>query len=238
MRGAALKATFPFPGLSSSRRLVLGNLQGTSLPLTTFAQNNGVISLTAVASRQAGWACAAWLFLLGVLGKVAGAITTIPDCVVGGMTTFLFANVIASGIKIMVGEHLTRRNRFIMACSLGLGIGVSLVPAWATNALWPCTTCSPALKGLREAVMKILSTGFCLGAIVSMLLNLILPAEAAMVVPENSSKGMMPLTNEPSVKYVSVEKGDVAGPAAEEVITEAPEPMTGMELDVEKAKAV
>lgn len=43
---------------------------GTSLPLTTFAQNNGIISLTNVAARQAGWACGCWLFLLGILGKV------------------------------------------------------------------------------------------------------------------------------------------------------------------------
>jgi xanthine/uracil permease len=77
----------------------------TSLPLTTFAQNNGVISLTAVASRQAGWACAVWLFVLGVIAKFAAVITTIPDCVFGGMTTFLFANVISSGIKIVVGER-------------------------------------------------------------------------------------------------------------------------------------
>ena len=41
----------------------------TSLPLTTFAQNNGVISLTNVAARQAGFAAAFWLFLLGVLGE-------------------------------------------------------------------------------------------------------------------------------------------------------------------------
>lgn len=47
----------------------------TSLPLTTFAQNNGVISLTAVASRQAGWACAIWLFVLGVIAKIAAVIT-------------------------------------------------------------------------------------------------------------------------------------------------------------------
>ena len=42
----------------------------TSLPLTTFAQNNGVISLTNVAARHAGFSCAGWLLLLGVLGKV------------------------------------------------------------------------------------------------------------------------------------------------------------------------
>ena len=153
----------------------------TSLPLTTFAQNNGVIALTAVASRQAGWACAGWLFLFGLLGKVGGLITTIPDCVIGGMTTFLFANVIASGIKIMVGEHLTRRNRFIMAVCLGLGLGVTLVPAWATNALWPCTNCSSGLKGLRDAIITVLSTGFCIGAILAIILNLILPQESPMV---------------------------------------------------------
>jgi xanthine/uracil permease len=54
-------------------------LQATSLPLTTFAQNNGVIALTGVASRQAGWACAIWLFLFGVFGKIGGIITSIPD---------------------------------------------------------------------------------------------------------------------------------------------------------------
>ncbi len=61
----------------------------TSLPLTTFAQNNGVIALTNVASRQAGWACAFWLLILGILGKFGAFVTSIPNCVLGGMTTFL-----------------------------------------------------------------------------------------------------------------------------------------------------
>lgn len=176
----------------------------TSMPMTTFAQNNGVISLTAVASRQAGWACAAWLFCLGVLGKVGGIITTIPDCVFGGMTTFLFANVIASGIKIVVGEHLSRRVRFILACSLGLGIGVTLVPQWATNALWPCTGCSSGVKSLRDAIIEILSTGFCIGAIVAILLNAILPQEAPMVVPQLTTKGLP--STEKSVVYDTAPK--------------------------------
>ena len=41
-----------------------------TMPLTTFAQNNGVIALTNVASRQAGWACAFWLALVGIFAKV------------------------------------------------------------------------------------------------------------------------------------------------------------------------
>lgn len=51
----------------------------TSMPNTTFAQNNGVISITKCASRDAGIACGIWLILFGVFGKFAGIITSIPD---------------------------------------------------------------------------------------------------------------------------------------------------------------
>ena len=72
----------------------------TSLPLTTFAQNNGVIALTSVASRWAGWAAAFWLLLFGIVGKIGGWVLSIPHCVLGGATSFLFASVITSGIKV------------------------------------------------------------------------------------------------------------------------------------------
>jgi Permease family len=49
-----------------------------TLPSTTFAQNNGVISLTRCASRWAGIACGIWLIIFGVLAKVGGWVTTIP----------------------------------------------------------------------------------------------------------------------------------------------------------------
>lgn len=153
----------------------------TSLPLTTFAQNNGVITLTNVAARQAGWACAGWLILLGILGKVGAFIISIPNCVLGGMTTFLFANVISSGIKIIISEgNLDRRQRFILACSMALGVGVQLVPQWANGYLWPVTDgMSAGMVGLRDAVILVLSTSFCLGAVVAFILNLIMPHEAS-----------------------------------------------------------
>ncbi|PNW77579.1 hypothetical protein CHLRE_10g442800v5 [Chlamydomonas reinhardtii] len=161
----------------------------TSLPLTTFAQNNGVISLTNVAARQAGFAAAFWLFLLGVLGKVGAWITTIPECVLGGMTTFLFANVIASGIKIIInGDPLTRRSRFILACSLALAFGVELVPQWATLNLWPVTPgMSPGLRGLRDAIILVISTSFTLGAVVALILNLIIPKDTSTATCTNNS---------------------------------------------------
>jgi hypothetical protein len=54
----------------------------TSLPNTTFAQNNGVISLTRCASRQAGIAAAGWLIFMGVFAKVAGVAPALVSKVV------------------------------------------------------------------------------------------------------------------------------------------------------------
>ena len=43
------------------------------------------------------------------------------------MTTFLFASVCVSGIKVISIDGFSRRTRFILAVSLGLGFGVTLV---------------------------------------------------------------------------------------------------------------
>ena len=76
----------------------------TSMPNTTFSQNNGVISLTRCASRRAGYCCCVWMCIFGILAKLSALITSVPDCVLGGMVTFLFANITVSGIRIL-GQH-------------------------------------------------------------------------------------------------------------------------------------
>eukprot|EP00271_Cylindrocystis_brebissonii_P023449 TRINITY_DN9731_c0_g1_i1.p1 TRINITY_DN9731_c0_g1~~TRINITY_DN9731_c0_g1_i1.p1 ORF type:complete len:633 (+),score=99.93 TRINITY_DN9731_c0_g1_i1:213-2111(+) len=159
----------------------------TQLPCTTYAQNNGVISLTRCGARRAGWACAIILFTLGIVSKFAGIILTIPDCVLGGMTTFLFINVSVSGMKILtMGEGITRRNRFISAMAMALGVGVSLVPAWVNISgqfeypnegnLWPINpTWSSGYRGFRDALIIVLSTGFSIGGFTALVLNLVIP---------------------------------------------------------------
>jgi uracil-xanthine permease len=149
-----------------------------TLPSTTFAQNNGVIALTRCASRWAGIACGIWLIIFGVLAKVGGWVTTIPDCVLGGMTTFLFANVCVSGFKVISIDGFARRNRFILAVSLGLGLGVTLVPGWAENNLWPVTDgMSDGVRSFRDSIILILSNGFTIGCLTAIALHLILPQE-------------------------------------------------------------
>lgn len=159
------------------------------MPNTTFSQNNGVIALTKCASRRAGYACGCWLIFLGVFSKIAGVITSIPDCVIGGMTIFLFANVLASGIALSGQLDLhSRRVKFIMALSLAIGVGVTVWPfafqdqrgSPYTANFWRCDDCSQVKKGVRNGISIFLSTGYCIGTVVAMLLNAILPEDAAV----------------------------------------------------------
>ena len=159
----------------------------TTMPNTTFSQNNGVIALTKCASRRAGYACGCWLITLGVFSKISGIITSIPDCVIGGMTIFLFANVLTSGIALTSSLDLhSRRVKFIMALSLAVGVGVTVYPyafldmraSSYTANFWRCEDCSTTLKGVRNGVSIFMSTGYCIGTVFAMLLNTIIPEDA------------------------------------------------------------
>lgn len=79
----------------------------------------------------------------------------------------------------MLGEGFSRRNRFIVSCALAFGMGVSMVPQWSKNALWPepGPGSSAAVQSVRTAMLLILETGFCVGAIVAFLLNMVVPYE-------------------------------------------------------------
>ena len=164
------------------------------MPNTTFSQNNGVIALTKCASRRAGYACGCWLIFLGVFSKISGVITSIPDCVIGGCTIFLFANVLTSGIALTGTLDLhSRRVKFIMALSLAVGVGVTVWPyafvdmrgSSYTANFWCCDDCSDTLKGVRNGVSIFMSTGYCIGTVFAMLLNAILPGDAPIAYLED-----------------------------------------------------
>ncbi|KAF1945004.1 Xanthine/uracil permease [Clathrospora elynae] len=148
----------------------------TITPMSTFAQNNGVIALTRCANRKAGYACCFWLIVMGIFAKFAAALVAIPSAVLGGMTTFLFAAVTVSGIRIISTMPFTRRNRFILTAGFTLGFGATMVPDWFSHVF---TYKGPnmALLGFYNAIILILETGFAVVAFVNLVLNLILPEE-------------------------------------------------------------
>lgn len=108
----------------------------------------------------------------------------------GGMTIFLFANVLVSGISL-AGSNLdlhSRRTKFILAVSLGVGVGVTVWPfgfqdmraSSYTAHFWECADCSETMQGLRNGVSIFLSTGYCVGTVLAVMLNLILPDDVGV----------------------------------------------------------
>ncbi|MGP1549415.1 MAG: nucleobase:cation symporter-2 family protein, partial [Prevotella fusca] len=99
-----------------------------SFPNSIFAQNNGMIQLTGVASRYVGYFIAAALVLLGLFPVVGKVFSLIPDPVLGGATLLMFGTVAAAGIRIIASTEITRKAVLVMAISFAMGLSVELVP--------------------------------------------------------------------------------------------------------------
>lgn len=160
----------------------------TTPPNTTLSQNNGIVALTRCASTSAGYACGFWLLVFGVVAKIGAWILSIPDCVLGGALTFLFANIIVSGIKLIGFHRIDRRTHYIVAASLALGVGTALVPAFSSpgigagaerpNQWWPYDPdMSEALNSFRVGLMIAVNTPYFIGSISAIILNLIIPVD-------------------------------------------------------------
>lgn len=149
----------------------------TVTPMSTFAQNNGVISVTKCANRRVGYWCAFFLILFGILAKIAGAIVSIPKPVLGGMTSFLFTSVAVSGIKIISTTEFTRRDRFLLTASLLPGFGALLVPTWFSH-VFTYAGSNTKLQGFIDAIVLVMETPFAITGFIGMFLNLTLPQVA------------------------------------------------------------
>lgn len=149
----------------------------TSLGVVTFSQNNGVIAVTRCANRYAGVVTAFLLIIFGIFSKISAAFLAIPSPLIGGMTVFLFASVATSGVRILGYLDWTRRDRVIVAASLAIALGVALVPDWFENVM-PTVT-NEALQGFYDAISTVVSTGYIMAGILSILLNQVLPYEQA-----------------------------------------------------------
>ncbi|MCP1650422.1 nucleobase:cation symporter-2 family protein [Pseudomonas nitroreducens] len=142
-----------------------------TFPSSVFAQNNGVIQLTGVASRHVGLWIAAMLVVLGLFPSVAGVIQAVPEPVLGGAVMVMFGAVAASGINILAGTHLDRRALLIIAVSLALGLGISQVPEF--------------LAHMPHAIRNVLESGVATGGICALLLNWFLPESDAAKASHN-----------------------------------------------------
>ncbi len=129
-----------------------------SFPNSIFAQNNGIIQLTGVASRYVGYYIAGMLILLGLFPIVGVVFSLMPDPVLGGATLLMFGTVAAAGIRIIASQEINRKATLVLAVSLSLGLGVELMP--------------DILKTAPEAIKGIFASGITTGGLTAIIANI------------------------------------------------------------------
>lgn len=131
-----------------------------SFPNSIFAQNNGMIQLTGVASRYVGFFIAGMLVLLGLFPVVGLVFSLMPEPVLGGATLLMFGTVAAAGIRIILSQIINRKATLVLALSFSLGLSVELVPE--------------ILSQFPDAVRNIFSSGITTGGVTAILANMLI----------------------------------------------------------------
>jgi xanthine permease XanP len=144
----------------------------SAFPNTTFAQNNGVIQLTGVASRYVGLYIGAVLIILGLFPMIGAIVQQIPKPVLGGATLVMFGSVAAAGVRILSRAPLDRRSMLIIATSFGVGLGIAAQPA--------------LLHHMPKLVQNLFDSAITSGGITALLMSLLLPKEKSTVYEEIS----------------------------------------------------
>lgn len=142
-----------------------------SFPYTTFSQNVGLVQLSKVRKSNIIVIAGCILICLGMIPKFAAMATTIPNPVLGGAMLAMFGMVVSSGIRMFGKVDFTdNSNLLIVACSIALGLGVTVVPN--LFAKFP-----PVFRILFE-------NGIVVGAFTAVILNIIFNHTSRKIVNE------------------------------------------------------
>lgn len=126
---------------------------------TTYGENTGVIGLTKIGSVYVTCGAAGIAILLSFCGKIAAVISSIPNCVLGGMSILLYGVIASNGLRILIDAQVDfnkQRNLIIASAMLVIGLGGAVFPLGGSATL----------------------SGTALAAIVGVILNLLLPDQS------------------------------------------------------------
>ncbi len=171
MKGKLLCRGVLCDGLGSAFVSVLG-----APPVSTFAQNVGVISLTGVASRYVVALTGVMLAAAGLFPVLGAIVVTIPQPVLGGAGLMMFAMIIAAGVQMLSSVEHDKRTGLLIAVSVGCGLAVSVRPE--------------LLAKLPPFVHEVFGSGISTAAIVAVVLNLVLPDRPAAVHDEDDEEDL------------------------------------------------
>lgn len=139
--------------------ILLGGLFN-AFPYTTYSQNVGLVQLSGVKSKNVIYTTGVFLVILGLVPKIGALTTVIPASVLGGAMVAMFGMVIAYGIKMLSKVELnSQENLLIVACSVGMGLGVTAVPGLFIH--------------LPEGIQILTSNGIVTGSLTAIILNIV-----------------------------------------------------------------
>ncbi|WP_191126229.1 nucleobase:cation symporter-2 family protein [Cerasibacillus terrae] len=131
-----------------------------AFPYTAFSQNVGLVQMTGVRSRKVIGITGVMLIILGFFPKIAALTTIIPPSVLGGAMVAMFGMVVAQGIKMLSKTIFdSQENALIVACSVGMGLGVTVVP--------------DIFHVLPTSIQILTSNGIVAGSFTAIILNII-----------------------------------------------------------------
>lgn len=123
---------------------------------TTYGENTGVIGMTRIASVYVIMLAACIAIALAFIGKISAFISSIPVCVLGGMSILLYGVIASNGLRVLIDNKIdfgNQRNLVIASAMLVIGLGGAILPLGEFMTL----------------------SGTALSAIVGIILNLVLP---------------------------------------------------------------
>ncbi|WP_226657807.1 nucleobase:cation symporter-2 family protein [Pseudalkalibacillus hwajinpoensis] len=138
--------------------IVLGALFN-AFPYTTYSQNVGLIQLSGIKKKQVIYLVGGILVVLGLVPKMGALTTIIPAPVLGGAMLIMFGMVMAYGIKMLTRvDFSSEENLFIIACSIGIGLGVTAAPT--------------VFDRLPSSIQILTDNGIVAGSVTAIILNL------------------------------------------------------------------
>lgn len=138
------------------------------LPTATYSQNVGIVTVNKVVNRFVFTVAAAILLAAGLIPGLSAVLTTIPQCVIGGATLSVFAQIAMTGVRMFTKGGMTPRTVTVVGMSVALGVGISQV----SGAL-----AGPGMPAWVATVFG--SSPVVVASIMAIILNLTLPGERA-----------------------------------------------------------
>jgi uracil permease len=128
---------------------------------TTYGENTSVVGMTKIASVWVIGLAAIFAIILGFLGKFTAIVSTIPACVLGGVSLLLYGFIAVNGLKVLIQNQIDfgkSKNVVVASTMLVLGLGGAAI-------------------SFASGDFSITISGMSLAAIIGILINLFLPDE-------------------------------------------------------------